>query len=84
MTMYFRDPNRPTPGASHPDPASDPRYLDQPGYGNAAEDGYTCVGRRPRVMGQGDILPSEEADRIEEMFRGFGGFGGLPRPRYGY
>jgi hypothetical protein len=71
--MYYRDPNKPRPGASHPDP--EPRHLEQPGYGSAARDGYTCTGRRPRAPGYSDIVSPEEADRMEGIFSDMPPFG---------
>lgn len=46
-----------------------PRYLDSEYTGNAARDGYTCIGRRPRVQGFDEIVPTERADRLESFER---------------
>ena len=71
--MDFRNPNRPMPGASHPE--AEPRHNGPAGRGgDAAHDGYTVIGRRPRVSFRGfdEVVPAEEADRIEDTFGDMG------------
>lgn len=61
----MRNPNKPLPGASHPDP--EPRHRGPPGRGDAAHDGYTLIGRRPHVAMRGfeEPVTVAEAERIE-------------------
>lgn len=34
--------------------------------GSAAEEGFTVVGRRPRDSQPGDIMPTDQADALED------------------
>lgn len=61
-----RDPNRPVRTQLHRDGE---RHLDTGGTGNAAQDGYTRLGRRPRVRHIDECMSLERADRIEEVER---------------
>ena len=67
-----RNPNQPMPGASHPE--TEPRHRGPAGRGDAPHDGYTVIGRRPRVALKGfeEPLPVEQAERIEGMFGDMG------------
>lgn len=72
------NPNRPLPGANHPEP--EPRRTGPAGRGDAAHDGYSVIGRRPRVRGFDEPLPAAEADRIEDIYGDFPGMGPRPFP----
>jgi hypothetical protein len=47
----------------------EPKHLDAKEVTDLSDPGYRCVGRRPRLGGYTDILPNEQADRIEEISR---------------
>jgi hypothetical protein len=64
--MHYRDPNRPTPGASHEDSERGARKL-QDRVGHAAKDGYSLHYRRPRVRHSTETVEPDRADRIEGM-----------------
>lgn len=53
--------------------------------GNAARDGYTCMGVRPRAAAPGNFLPKDKAaeyDANADMMAGFGGRGSYQRRRH--
>ena len=43
------------------------RHTDPVGSGNAAQDGFTRLYRRPRVAGEYDCMPLDKADRVEDF-----------------
>ncbi len=69
--MRYDDPNRPQRLRAL-NPVE--RFHDTGGTNN--EDGYLRECRRPRVPGVTDMLPTERADRLEEMRRTMDGFPG--------
>ena len=62
--MNWRDPNKP----EHvKDPRPEARDHDS-NTGDAKQDGYTVVQRRPRVKGMTEPVEPARADRIEQSF----------------
>lgn len=58
---------------------ADKRCFDD-STGNALKDGYTATGaRRPITRKPGDILPKEDADRVDEFEERWGA-GGVSSP----
>lgn len=53
------------------------RHTDTSGSGNVAQDGYRRLYRRPRTMMTDEILPSDQADRIEAFDRAMHIYGGM-------
>jgi hypothetical protein len=47
------------------DPRPQQRHLQPDQTGHAAVDGYSVIARRPRVAFAADLVPPEEANRIE-------------------
>lgn len=60
-TPYYGDSNTPV----RMDIARPVDPITEHGTGKAVDDGYTLLGRRLRGDTPGDIVPIEEADRIE-------------------
>lgn len=58
-------PNRKETGVNLRD---EPRHTDTSGSGNAAVDGYSRRGRRPRSRYSTEIVSEERADMSEEFF----------------
>ena len=74
-----RDPNEPMDGVSLRD---GPRYLDPPGSGDAAKDGFTRRARTPRINGVDECMSPSDADEMESRHREFSERYGLRGFRY--
>jgi hypothetical protein len=59
--------NRPNRNETGVNLRDEERHTDTSGTGNAAVDGYTRRGRRPRTR-HGEIETEERADMFEEFF----------------
>lgn len=70
--MYGRNCNRPEPGLNQRDGE---RHLAH-GTGDAKQDGYTVLKRRPRTA-EGEMMDPDRASRVEEFSSGSG-----PYPYY--
>lgn len=61
------------PPATYPEeldnPRPKPRYLDPVGTGNFAQDGFMRIARRPRSPLTDEMVPVDQADRIEAFDR---------------
>jgi len=63
--MYRKNDNRKERGVSLREP---PRHNTLSGTGNAPQDGFTRISRRPRVRFTDEIMSIERADRMERVW----------------
>lgn len=69
MAMFFHNPNRPERVACpRPDEGREPV---PPESGVAARDGYTVLGRKPRLADYPEYLSPDRAAEVESIVREF-------------